>query len=71
MPLSIWQVYLGLNIELVPDIVGWYTDAERLEPKILTIVEHDKQYRADAELTRRWIAKARHLQAEARRLTLR
>uniref|UniRef100_A0A0W0GF98 Uncharacterized protein n=1 Tax=Moniliophthora roreri TaxID=221103 RepID=A0A0W0GF98_MONRR len=32
---SIWKNFIGIDIELVPDIVQWYTAAERLQRDIL------------------------------------
>ncbi|KAI3606388.1 hypothetical protein WG66_009624 [Moniliophthora roreri] len=58
---SIWQVYLGLHIELAPDIVRWYNAAASLQRDIVVIVEHDTQQQCDAEISRRDIAASRVL----------
>ncbi|KAI3606396.1 hypothetical protein WG66_009608 [Moniliophthora roreri] len=65
---SIWKNFIGIDIELVPDIVQWYTAAERLQRDILVFscltslttphnhqiaVQHDSQYQCNAELSRR------------------
>ncbi|KAK7017872.1 40S ribosomal protein S6 [Paramarasmius palmivorus] len=52
-PPSFWKTRLGIEVELIPTIVEWYTDLVGLERKILIIVERVTRTRINNELRMR------------------
>ncbi|KAK7062892.1 Proteasome subunit alpha type-2 [Paramarasmius palmivorus] len=52
-PPSFWKTRLGIEIELIPTIVEWYTDVVQVERKILINVETVKRFRINNELKMR------------------
>ncbi|KAK7041476.1 40S ribosomal protein S6 [Paramarasmius palmivorus] len=52
-PSSTWKAWLIIKVELIPSIVAWYEDADRLRRDILIIIENNKRSGYIAELQRR------------------